>query len=211
MIAIERDPRCVAALDELVALHDGRLQLLAGDALETDFAALAAATGGKLTIVANLPFNVATPLLLDWLRHCRVIEQMVLMFQKEVADRLIAAPRTKAYGRLSVVTQWLCSAERLFTVPPRAFVPPPKVTSTVVRLVPRATPLAPASFAALGTVTAAAFGRRRKMLRGALKPLFADPERVLAQAGIAPTRRAEELSVIEFCALAQAYAASGAA
>src|SRR5437016_5688124 len=129
-------------------------------------------------------------------------QTLTLMFQREVAERLVAAPRTPAYGRLSVIVQWLCEPRILFDLPPRAFVPPPKVTSSVVRLTPRAAPLAPASKAALERVTAAAFGQRRKMLRASLKTLGVAPEPLLAAAGISPTARAEELSVAQFCAIA---------
>jgi 16S rRNA (adenine1518-N6/adenine1519-N6)-dimethyltransferase len=132
---------------------------------------------------------------------------MTLMFQKEVADRLTARSGSSSYGRLSVITQWLCEARPLFDIPPRAFVPPPKVTSTLVRLTPREKPLAPAPMAALEAVTAAAFGQRRKMLRSALRSLATDPIRLLEIAGVRPDVRAETLSIAEFCALARAYGA----
>jgi 16S rRNA (adenine1518-N6/adenine1519-N6)-dimethyltransferase len=205
--AIERDSRCIAALGELARAFPGRLTLVEGDALAIDPASLVPA---PRKIVANLPYNIATPLLLAWLRNATAYESLTLMFQKEVAERLAAAPRSKAYGRLSVVTQWLCEARALFDIPPRAFVPPPKVTSTVVQLVPRAAPLAPCRMADLERVAAAAFGQRRKMLRQSLKSLGVDATALLAQAGVAPTVRAEELSVEEFCALARAFSeASG--
>jgi 16S rRNA (adenine1518-N6/adenine1519-N6)-dimethyltransferase len=199
--AIERDERCVAALGELEAAFPGRLRIVAADALEVDPASLVPA---PRKIVANLPYNIATPLLLAWLRHASAYESFTLMFQKEVALRLAAKPRSKDYGRLSVVTQWLCEVQLLFDVPPQAFVPPPKVTSTVVSLVPRAAPLAPCTLEALERVTAAAFGQRRKMLRGSLKTLLPRPEARLAKTGIDPTARAEELPVEAFCALARA-------
>ena len=203
VVAIERDDRCVAALADLAAAYPGRLTIVAADALTVDEDRLIA---GPAKVVANLPYNIATALLLKWLRNPRRFESYTLMFQKEVAERLAAAPGRKAYGRLSVLTQWLCEVRLLFDVNPRAFTPPPKVTSTVVGLTPRPTPLAPADMAALEAVTAAAFGQRRKMLRAALRGFTADPERLLAAAGIAPTRRAEELTVAEFCALARAFA-----
>jgi 16S rRNA (adenine1518-N6/adenine1519-N6)-dimethyltransferase len=159
-------------------------------------------------IVANLPYNIATALLLNWLDRIGDYESLTLMFQREVAERLVAAPRSPAYGRLSVVTQWLCETRILFDLPPRAFTPPPKVTSSVVRLVPRAAPLAPAAKAVLERVTAAAFGQRRKMLRSSLRSLGVPVEALLAAAQITPTARAEELSVAEFCALARAIASA---
>ena len=204
VIAVERDPRCLAALAELAGHAGGRLRLIEGDALEIDEAALLG--GGPVRLVANLPYNIATALLLKWLPAPARFDRLVLMFQKEVADRLTAAPRSKAYGRLSVAAQWRCRVRRLFDVPARAFTPPPQVTSTLVELVPRAAPLAAADAGTLERVTAAAFGQRRKMLRTALKTLGADSEARLAAAGIAPTARAEELTVEAFCALARAYA-----
>ncbi len=198
LVAIEKDPRCVAALGELAAAYPDRLQVIEGDALAIDATAL---TPTPRHVVSNLPYNVATPLLLGWLRQAYAFAGLTLMLQKEVADRLVAPPGGGAYGRLSVIVQWLCTAERMFNVDRRAFTPPPKVTSTVVKLTPRPSPLAPAAWSALETVTAAAFGQRRKMLRSSLKPLGLDPE-VL---GIPPSRRAEELDVASFCALARQY------
>ncbi|MFI4948088.1 MAG: 16S rRNA (adenine(1518)-N(6)/adenine(1519)-N(6))-dimethyltransferase RsmA [Alphaproteobacteria bacterium] len=201
VIAIERDPRCLAALAELAAGYPGRLHLVAGDALALDPAAL---SDSPRKIVANLPYNIATALLLRWLERIGDYQNLTLMFQREVALRLVAAPRTPAYGRLSVLVQWLCEPKILFDLPPRAFVPPPRVTSSVVRLTPRSSPLAPAAKPALERVTSAAFGQRRKMLRSSLKMLGVPVEPLLASAGIAPTARAEELSVAQFCALARA-------
>jgi 16S rRNA (adenine1518-N6/adenine1519-N6)-dimethyltransferase len=203
VIAVERDPRSVAALAELAAAFPGRLTIVEGDALAVDAASLAPA---PRKIVANLPYNIATALLLGWLRTAEAFDSLTLMFQKEVAMRLAAAPRTKEYGRLSVAAQWRCAVRRLFDIPPRAFVPPPKVTSSVVQLVPRPAPLAPCGADELERVLAAGFGQRRKMLRQSLKPLGVDAETLLAAAGVAPTARAEELSVVEFCALGRALA-----
>ena len=205
VVAIERDPRCLAALEELALRYPGRLHLVAGDALALDPASL---SEKPRQIVANLPYNIATALLLRWLDRIGDYESLTLMFQREVALRLVAAPRSPAYGRLSVLVQWLTEPKILFDLPPRAFVPPPKVTSSVVRLTPRAAPLAPAEKAALEQVTAAAFGQRRKMLRSSLKALGVPPEPLLAAAGIPPTARAEELSVEDFCALARAVSAA---
>lgn len=209
VIAIERDQRCVDALAELADAFPGRLEIVAGDALEIDIAALAAAADRPpVRIVANLPYNIATPLLMGWLKRIEVFDNLTLMFQKEVAERLAAAPRSAAYGRPSIITQWLCTVRRLFDVPPRAFVPAPKVTSTVVQLTPRPAPLAAAETGTLERVTAAAFGQRRKMLRSALRTLTADPLRLLDAAGVAPTARAEELDIEAFCALARALDAA---
>lgn len=199
--AVELDRRAVEALRELEAAAHGRLEIVEGDALDIDLAALGPP---PRRIVANLPYNVATPLLLAWLHAADGIEAMVLMFQKEVVDRLAAVPRTKDYGRLSVIVQHVCEVRRLFDLPPSAFVPPPKVTSTVVHLVPRPRSERLADLRPLERVTAAAFGQRRKMLRASLRSLGSDAEALLAEAGIEPTRRAETLSVVEFCALARA-------
>jgi 16S rRNA (adenine1518-N6/adenine1519-N6)-dimethyltransferase len=201
VVAVEKDRRCLEALEELAAAYPGRLTIVPGDALEADIAALGPA---PRKIVANLPYNVATPLLLGWLRRIGEVAGMTLMFQKEVALRLVARPRSKDYGRLSVVTQLVAEPKLLFDIPPRAFVPPPKVTSTVVRLTPRAAPLGPCTVEEIERITAAAFGQRRKMLRGSLKGITPDPETVLARIGIAGEARAEELSVDQFCALAAA-------
>jgi 16S rRNA (adenine1518-N6/adenine1519-N6)-dimethyltransferase len=199
VIAIERDARCLGALAEIAAAYPGRLRVIEADALEVDETAI----GAPLSVVANLPYNVGTALLLKWLAAPGWWDSLTLMFQKEVAERLSAAPGSHAYGRLSVWAQWRAEVRRLFDIGPRAFVPPPKVTSTVLRIVPRAVPLAPAEPAALERVLAAAFGQRRKMLRQSLKSITPDSEALLARAGIAPTRRAEELSIAEFCALAR--------
>ena len=198
--AIERDERCVAALTELVDAFPGRLRVVAGDALAVDPASLAPA---PRKIAANLPYNIATALLLRWLPDLAAYESLTLMFQKEVAERLTAAPRSKDYGRLSVLVQWLAAVRRLFDVPARAFVPAPKVTSTLVRIEARPVPLAHCGREELERVTAAAFGQRRKMLRQSLKSLRVDAETLLAAAGIPSTARAEELSVEQFCALAR--------
>ncbi len=202
VVAIERDPRCIAALGDLVAAARGRLRLIEGDALEIDPATL---TPAPRAVVANLPYNVATPLLLGWLRRIGDYRSLTLMFQKEVADRLIARPRTKDYGRLSVMTQWCAEARPVMTLPPRAFTPPPKVESTVVHITPRSNP-EPADWQAMETVTAAAFGQRRKMLRAALRSL-GDAEALLAAAGLPPTARAEEIDIAGFARLARAWRA----
>ena len=197
----------MAALGELAARYPDRLEVIEGDALAFDIATLGHA---RIGIVANLPYNVGTRLLLRWLEQVECLHSMTLMFQKEVAAR-ITATGGRDYGGLSVRVQWLCTCERLFDVSPRAFVPPPAVTSSVVRLVPRPVPLAPAEPDALDAVTRAAFGQRRKMLRRALRGLTPEPLALLESAGIPPEARAETLSVAEFCALARAWSAQGPA
>ncbi len=203
IIAVEKDPRCLKALAPLVEAFPERLSLIEGDALDLDLSAL---SPPPRAIVANLPYNVGTPLLVGWLKNMAAFESLTLMFQAEVADRLLAAPGTKAYGRLSVITQFCCEGKRVLTLPARAFTPPPKVDSAVVRLTPRRDRPQDISFAAMERVTAAAFGQRRKMLRASLKPLGG--EALLVQAGIDPSRRAEELSLAEFETLARLVASS---
>ena len=202
VIAIERDRRCIAALQDLVARLPERLRVIEADALGVDLAALAPP---PRLIVANLPYNIASALLVKWLAEARQFDAMILMFQKEVAERLVAAPRGPSYGRLSVIAQFHCTVTRLFDLPPGAFWPPPKVHSSVVRLKPRLEP-PPADPAVLARVTAAAFGQRRKMLRSSLKSLGVDVAALLERTAIAPTARAEELSVAQFCTLANALA-----
>ncbi len=205
VIAIERDPRCLAALGDLARLYPGRLTVLGGDALALDPAALCTR---PRKIVANLPYNIATILLLGWLDRIREFESLTLMFQREVAMQLVAAPREKAYGQLGVLVQWLAETRILFDLPAAVFVPPPKVTSSVVALAPRKEPLAKADKRVLEQVVAAAFGQRRKMLRSSLEPLGIPVGPLLERTGIAPTARAEDLSIAEFCSLARAVKAA---
>ncbi len=200
MVCIERDPRAVAAVRELAAAYPDRLDVIEADALTVDIAALGPP---PRRIVANLPYNISTALLIRWLHAAPALESMTLMFQKEVVDRLVARPRTKDYGRLSVLTQVVCGASRLFDIAPTAFVPPPKVVSTVARLVPLAPAEQAVDLQALELVTAAAFGQRRKMLRTSLRAAFAQPEVALAACGIAETARAEDLTPAQFVALAR--------
>ncbi|MBS0522289.1 MAG: 16S rRNA (adenine(1518)-N(6)/adenine(1519)-N(6))-dimethyltransferase RsmA [Proteobacteria bacterium] len=200
VVAIEVDPRALGALAELQTASGGRLHVIEADALTVDPASLGPA---PRRIVANLPYNISTPLLVRWLQQADTIADMVLMFQKEVVDRLVAVPRTKDYGRLSVLAQHVCEIRRLFDIPAAAFVPPPKVTSSVARLTPRPAGQRLTDLAPLEKVTAAAFGQRRKMLRGALGSLFADPVAVLEGLGLSPTARAEELTVADFVRLAK--------
>lgn len=202
VLAVEIDTRCLGALAELSAVANGRLRVIEGDALAVDLFDL---TEPPRRIVANLPYNVGTRLLVGWLPRVDALASITVMLQKEVAERLYAAPRTKAYGRLSVMTQWLWRVRRLFDVPRQAFVPPPAVTSAVVHLEPLPAPAATADWHSLQTVTAAAFNQRRKMLRSSLKALGPQSEALLEVAGIRGEARAEELGVAEFCALARAW------
>ena len=204
IVAVERDPRCIGALEELASVTAGRLHIVEQDAMAFDPAEIVAELG-PIAVVANLPYNIATPLLIGWLKRIELFDRMILMFQSEVADRLAAAPGSRTYGRLSVGAQWRCDVKPLFSLPARAFTPPPKVDSTVVEFIPRAAPLAEADGDALETVVAAAFSQRRKMLRAALKGIFRDATSTLYAAGIAPTARAETVDIAGFCALARAY------
>ncbi|EMS98458.1 16S ribosomal RNA methyltransferase KsgA/Dim1 family protein [Agrobacterium tumefaciens str. Cherry 2E-2-2] len=203
VIAVERDSRCLPALAEIEAHYPGRLEVIEGDALKTDFEALVPA-GEPVRIIANLPYNVGTQLLVNWLLPKQWPPfwlSMTLMFQKEVGQRIVAEEGDNHYGRLGVLAGWRTVAEMAFDVPPQAFSPPPKVTSTVVHLLPKDKPL-PCDVAKLEKVTEAAFGQRRKMLRQSVKSLGG--ETLLEKAGIDPTRRAETLSVEEFVTLANA-------
>lgn len=201
VVAVEVDARAFGPLLELQAAADGRLQLIEADALKVDPRDLGPA---PRRIVANLPYNVSTVLLVRWLHVASDIADMVLMFQREVVDRLVAEPRTKDYGRLSVLAQHVCEVRRLFDVAPTAFVPPPKVTSAVARLTPRPPTARLADLKPLEQVTAAAFGQRRKMLRGSLAGIFADPVATLERLDLRPTARAEELTVADFVRLSRA-------
>jgi len=205
VIAIERDKRALSALEEIAARYPGRLEIVSGDALAIDIPAHLASKTGR--VVANLPYNIATALLIDWLTvepWPPWYDMLVLMFQREVAERIVAKVGDEAYGRLAVLAAWRCEARIMFDVAPSAFVPPPKVTSSVVCLVPRATPLA-CDANTLQRVTEAAFGQRRKMLRQSLKSLGVDAGVLLAEAGIEPTARAEEIPVEGFVALARVF------
>ncbi|MCA3363808.1 MAG: 16S rRNA (adenine(1518)-N(6)/adenine(1519)-N(6))-dimethyltransferase RsmA [Roseomonas sp.] len=202
VLAVELDPRAVIALRELVAAYPARLRVLEADALGVD---PATALPAPRRIIANLPYNVASPLLVRWLRGAAALEGMTLMFQLEVAERITAAPSTPAYGRLAVLAQWRCRCDLLLRLPPGAFSPPPKVWSAVVGFTPHAEAPPAELFAAMEKLTASAFGQRRKMLRGALKQL-GNAEALLDQAGIAGDRRGETLTVAEFDLLARALA-----
>jgi 16S rRNA (adenine1518-N6/adenine1519-N6)-dimethyltransferase len=207
VIAVERDERCLAALAEVSAHYPGRLEVIAGDALKVDLTPyLGGAARGKLRIVANLPYNVGTELFLRWMTPERWPpwwDSLTLMFQREVAERMVALPGSGAYGRLSVLAQWRARTRIAFEVNPSAFTPPPKVTSSVVHVLPAA-PMADIAPRLLERVVAAAFSQRRKMLRQSLKTRYPDPLPLLDAAGIDPTRRAETLTIAEFLALSRA-------
>jgi 16S rRNA (adenine1518-N6/adenine1519-N6)-dimethyltransferase len=191
--AIEFDPRAAAAIQALAATAAGRLTLLQADALKIELPSL---TPAPRAVVANLPYNIGTPLLISWLQNAGAFTSLTLMFQKEVAERICAAPNTPAYGRLSVLSQWLCATQTLLQIPASAFTPPPKIDSTLIRLIPNPIQPPPHHLAAMQRLTAAAFGQRRKMLRAALRGTC--PATTLDAANINPTRRAETLSVQEF-------------
>jgi 16S rRNA (adenine1518-N6/adenine1519-N6)-dimethyltransferase len=208
VIAIEYDPRAIVALQSLVTASEGRLILENRDALKLNLLELAQERGmeGPFVIVANLPYNIATPLLTNWLSqiHDNVDHyvELVLMFQKEVAQRIVASPSSKNYGRLSIISQWLCDCKLAFDVPAAAFTPPPKVTSSIVRLVPKKRTEALPDFSIMEKITAAAFGQRRKMIRSSLKEYLP----LIEQCGLKSDARAEELSVEDFARLAKAVA-----
>jgi 16S rRNA (adenine1518-N6/adenine1519-N6)-dimethyltransferase len=207
VIAVERDERALAALAEIAARYPDRLEVVSGDAL--DFDPRPRLGGAPARVVANLPYNIATALLVSWLTlepWPPWYDRLVLMFQREVAERIVAGPGSRSYGRLSVLAGWRAEARRLFDVAGSAFVPPPKVTSTLVSLLPRAAPL-PCERHALERMTQAAFGQRRKMLRQSLKSLGSDPLPLLEAAEIEPTARAEDIPVAGFVALARAFVA----
>jgi 16S rRNA (adenine1518-N6/adenine1519-N6)-dimethyltransferase len=210
VIAVERDSRCLPALEEIAAAFPGRLEIVSADALRLDEAKLFAerCAGRQIRVAANLPYNVGTALLVKWLSSEAWPpwwQSLTLMFQREVAERIAAQPSTAAYGRLSVLAQWRTRPQVLFEVNPRAFTPPPKIRSAIVRLEPLDVSVAPAKLGCLEAVTAATFGQRRKMLRHSLKSLTWDVEALLSPAGISPTARPEQLSVVEFAALARAW------
>lgn len=209
VIAIERDRRCMPALAEIGAHYPGRLDVVDGDALAVDLSGLL--RGSQARIVANLPYNIGTPLLVGWLSAepwPPWWTSLTLMFQREVAERIVATPEQRAaYGRLAVLANWRCETKILFDVPKTAFVPQPKITSSIVQLVPRQNP-EPCDRRLLERLTLAAFGQRRKMLRQSLKAVLADPAAMIEAAGLSPTMRAEEVSVSGFVALANALASA---
>ena len=205
VVAVERDARCIPALEEIARAYPGRLEIVQADALTLDEHTLF--RDEAVRVAANLPYNVGTALLVKWLTVKTwppFWQSLTLMFQREVAERIVAKPDTSAYGRLSVLAQWRAKPKILFDVARQAFTPPPKIVSAIVRLEPLAEPVAPCELHDLEKVTEAAFGQRRKMLRQSLKQVAPDAEALLTAAGVDPTRRGETLSIAEFAALARA-------
>ncbi|MHA1518403.1 MAG: 16S rRNA (adenine(1518)-N(6)/adenine(1519)-N(6))-dimethyltransferase RsmA [Alphaproteobacteria bacterium] len=205
VIAIERDDRCKPTLEAIAASYPGRMNIIAADALDVDYAGLSLPKPSR--IVANLPYSVGTRLLIGWLKTepwPPWFDRLVLMFQREVAERIVAKPRTKDYGRLTVLVQWRTRPRILFSLPPEAFTPKPKVSSAVVELIPKYTPEPACNIADLEKVTAAALGQRRKMLRASLRQITKEPVALLEGLGLDPKARAEELEVFDFCRIANA-------
>jgi 16S rRNA (adenine1518-N6/adenine1519-N6)-dimethyltransferase len=203
VLAIEKDPRCINALNEIADAHPGRLEILNADALDIDVASKLTA---PIRVVANLPYNIGTELLIRWLSPAiwpPFWQSLTLMFQKEVAERIVAKPRSDHYGRLALLVQWRCDAKIVMHLPPEAFTPAPKVHSAVVHLTRLEQPRFPADGAILSRITGMAFNQRRKMLRSSLKALHPDIEAILTSVGIAPTARAEEIALEQYCALAR--------
>ena len=203
VVSIEKDNRCIAALEEIQSLFPGRLRLLQGDALSMNVTQYLT---DPIKIIANLPYNIGTELLIRWLNSKNwpsFWQSMTLMFQKEVANRIVASPGSKAYGRLSVMSQWRCNTKIAFNIPATAFTPPPKVESAVVHFEALNEPKFPAEVDKLEFVVSKAFNQRRKMLRGALKGHFINVEEGLFSIGILPTKRAENITVQEYCAMSQ--------
>ena len=203
VVAIEKDNRCIEALEEIQATFPGRLKLLQGDALSTN---ASEHLDDPVRIIANLPYNIGTELLIRWLTSKTwpsFWQSMTLMFQKEVANRIVASPGSKAYGRLSVMSQWRCDTKIAFNVPATAFTPPPKVESALVHFEALKEPKFPAEVEVLEFVVSKAFNQRRKMLRGALKGYFQNVEEGLLSIGVLPTKRAEDITVQEYCAMSQ--------
>jgi len=203
VVSIEKDNRCIAALEEIQSLFPGRLKLLQGDALSMNVTQY---LSDPIKIIANLPYNIGTELLVRWLNSKNwpsFWQSMTLMFQKEVANRIVARPGSKAYGRLSVMSQWRCNTKIAFNIPATAFTPPPKVESAVVHFEALHEPRFPAEVDKLEFVVSKAFNQRRKMLRGALKGHFINVEEGLFSIGVLPTKRAENITVQEYCAMSQ--------
>lgn len=201
VIAVEKDKRCAEALKELAQVSDNKLVIIEADALKIDEKEICS-TDNKCKIIANLPYNIATELLFKWLDRIYLFESLTLMFQKEVAERIMAKPHTKEYGRVSILSQLVCEVRKEFDIPPEAFFPPPKVTSTVITMIPQEKNLADVNMDNLRKILAASFNQRRKMLRNSLKQIMAEPEKTLYAAGISPESRPEELSIEKFCRLA---------
>jgi len=205
LVVIERDERCLPALEDISFAAPGRLDIVEGDALKSDLSSLCS---GPTKIVANLPYNIATPLMIGWLSSKTwppFYSSLTLMVQKEVAERIVAGPGTKAYGRLSIISQWRTDVKKLFDVPASAFTPAPKVTSSIIQITPKEPIMEGVDLKRLETITKAAFGQRRKMLRASLKSVIPAPLALLEQAGIEETRRAEEIDLEGFCRLAKLW------
>jgi 16S rRNA (adenine1518-N6/adenine1519-N6)-dimethyltransferase len=205
VVAIERDQRCLPALNAISGHYPGRLEIVEGDALEIDYPAL---SNGPARVIANLPYNIATPLLVGWLKTADWppwYDRLVLMFQREVAERVLAAPGSRNYGRLSVITQWRAQARSLLSLPASVFTPPPKVDSTLLEITPTPQPEDTGSLESLETVTAAAFGQRRKMLRSSLKSCFHGIDLGSELPSLDLSLRAEQISVADYCALARTH------
>jgi len=201
VIAIEKDKRCIDALNMLKNYEGKRLEIIEADALTINLNDIT--DNNRICLISNLPYNISTQLLINWLDQIENIESMTLMFQKEVASRIIAPPGSKTYGRLSVLCQWLCKTEKLFDISPKAFTPPPKVVSTIVSLLPYEKPLYEARRESLEKLCKAAFGQRRKTLRTSLKQISKSPEDLLKRAGIDPSLRPEVLDIAQFCTLSR--------
>ena len=203
VVAIEKDTRCIAALEEVQTRFTGKLKIVEGDALSTEVRQYLT---HPVQIIANLPYNIGTELLVRWLNSTTwpsFWQSMTLMFQKEVANRIVASPGSKAYGRLSVMAQWRCNTKIAFNIPATAFTPPPKVESSIVHFEALKEPRFPAEVNKLEFVVSKAFNQRRKMLRGALKGHFKNVEEGLLAIGVVPTKRAENVTIQEFCLMAQ--------
>lgn len=202
LVSIEKDHRCLEALEELKNFYGERFEIVSDDALETDETKLFI-SDKKFKIIANLPYNIGTVLLFKWLKIAPQVASMHLMLQKEVVDRIVAKPNTNHYGRLAVMVNFLCETKMVFKVSPTVFTPPPKVTSAIVEIIPRTKPLADVDFKKLEKVVAAAFGQRRKMVKSGLKSIFENPEEILQASGIRSDLRPENLTIEEFCRIAQ--------
>ncbi len=200
IMAIEKDGQFIPHWQSIM-MNSKKFQIHHGDGLKIKLESL---SKSPLKIVANLPYNVGTQLIINWLEELPLVKSMTLMLQKEVVSRIVSPPGSKDYGRLSILIQWLCTTEKLFDVPPTAFKPEPKVTSSIIRIVPRPTPLWPATKSVLEKVTALAFQQRRKMIKKSLQGLFPETEKVLERLGIDPTARPEILSIEDFCKIARA-------
>jgi 16S rRNA (adenine1518-N6/adenine1519-N6)-dimethyltransferase len=202
LVSVEKDPQCLKLLQNLKSFYGKRFEIIEGDALKIEENKIFS-TQNKIKIIANLPYNIGTTLIFKWLAIAPRIASMHLMLQKEVAKRIVAKPKDKNYGRLAVMINFLCETKMVFTVSSSVFVPPPKVTSAIIEIIPRPRPLAEVQFQKLEKLVMAAFNQRRKMLKSSLKSIFQDPEVILRQTGIRPDFRPQNLTITEFCQLAK--------